>query len=87
MDKARKTEIMKEFALKEGDTGSSEVQVALLTQRIKEMTEHLKQHRKDTHSRRGLQLMVEKRRKHLRYLYRTKHDVYLDLIKRLGLRR
>ncbi|MDK2858348.1 MAG: small subunit ribosomal protein [Verrucomicrobiota bacterium] len=87
MDQAVKTEIKKEYQLGERDTGSVEVQVALLSSRIAELTEHLKTHKKDNSSRRGLITMVNKRRKLLSYL--SKKDVarYKELIQRLGLRR
>jgi small subunit ribosomal protein S15 len=87
VDQAVKTEIKKEYQLGERDTGSVEVQVALLSSRIAELTEHLKTHKKDNSSRRGLITMVNKRRKLLSYL--SKKDVarYKELIQRLGLRR
>jgi len=84
---ARKAEIIKEFASKEGDNGSPEVQVALLTEHIKNLTEHLKQHRKDFTSRRGLLKMVGQRSKLLRYLRTRDQARYQELIQRLGLRR
>ena len=82
-----KDELIKEFATAEGDTGSPEVQVALLTARINHLTEHLKDHHKDHHSRRGLLQLVGRRRRLLQYL--QVHDVerYRSLIQRLGLRR
>ena len=83
-DKAR---VMKEFATKEGDTGSPEVQVAILTSRISTLTEHFKTHKKDNHSRRGLLMMVAQRRKLLDYLKKNDEGRYQDLIKRLGIRR
>ena len=82
-----KKQIMAEYATTEGDTGSPEVQVALLTQRIKDLTEHSRQHKHDHHSRRGLLLMVGRRRRLLRYLEATDIERYRSLIKRLGLRR
>lgn len=87
MDQATKADIKKDYQKSDRDTGSVEVQVALLTSRITELTEHLKVHKKDHSSRRGLLTMVNKRRKLLSYL--TKKDVtrYQELIKRLGLRR
>ena len=87
LDAATKAKIMTEFATHEGDTGSPEVQVAMLTQRIKDLTEHLKEHKHDHHSRRGLLLLVGQRRRLLQYL--TKKDInrYRSLIERLGLRR
>lgn len=78
--------IVKNYQLSAADTGSSEVQVALLTSRIKYLTEHFKVHRKDFHSRRGLQALVNKRRKLLRYLKANSINRYRDLIKRLELR-
>lgn len=83
----RKIEIVKEFATESGDTGSPEVQVALLTEHIKNLTEHLKTHRKDYASRRGLLKMVGKRSKLLRYIRTRDAERYQHLIKRLGLRR
>ena len=82
-----KNKVMKEFATKEGDTGSPEVQVAVLTSRISTLTEHFKTHKKDNHSRRGLLMMVAQRRKLLDYLKRKDEARYQDLIKRLGIRR
>ncbi|MEM8850359.1 MAG: 30S ribosomal protein S15 [Pseudomonadota bacterium] len=82
-----KNRLIKEYATKEGDTGSPEVQVAILTSRIATLTEHFKTHKKDNHSRRGLLMMVAQRRKLLDYV-RGKHESrYADLIKRLGIRR
>jgi small subunit ribosomal protein S15 len=83
----KKREIVSRFGRGENDTGSAEVQVALLTERINELTEHLRGHRKDHHSRRGLLMLVGKRRRLLQYLQRTDLDRYRDLIKELGLRR
>jgi len=83
----RRREIVHEFQRKPDDTGSSEVQVALLTERIQGLTEHLKNHQKDHHSRRGLLLMVSKRRALLDYLRRRDNERYAALIQRLGLRR
>ena len=82
-----KKQIITEYATGEGDTGSPEVQVALLTQRIKDLTEHSRQHKHDHHSRRGLLLLVGRRRRLLRYLEATDIERYRSLIKRLGLRR
>ena len=84
---ARKAEIIKEFAREEGDTGSPEVQIALLTDDIKSLTEHLKVHRKDFTSRRGLLMKVGRRTKLLRYLRGRSPERYANLIARLGLRR
>lgn len=83
----KKSEILKEFGLHETDTGSPEAQVALLTFRINTLTEHLKFHKHDHHSRRGLLLMVGRRRGLLKYLAANNIDRYRDLISRLGLRR
>lgn len=82
-----KKQIMADFATTEGDTGSPEVQIAMLTQRIKDLTEHSRDHKHDHHSRRGLLLLVGKRRRLLRYLESTDIERYRALIKRLGLRR
>lgn len=82
----RKAEVIKEYATKAGDTGSPEVQVAILTERIRNLTEHLKDHKKDSHSRRGLLVMVGQRRSLLGYLKRKDEQRYKDLIARLGLR-
>ena len=83
----RKQALIKEHAREEGDTGSPEVQVAILTDRIKNLTEHFKGHKKDNHSRRGLLMMVNKRRSLLDYLRKTDGQRYLDLIAKLGLRK
>ena len=83
----RKEELVKEFATKEGDTGSPEVQVAILTERITNLTEHLKTHAKDFHSRRGLLMMVGQRRRLLDYVKKKETKRYENLIKRLGIRR
>lgn len=83
----RKQELIKEFATKEGDTGSPEVQIAILSERIKNLTEHLKEHNKDFHSRRGLLIMVGQRRSLLDYLKGKEVSRYEDVIARLGLRR
>jgi small subunit ribosomal protein S15 len=82
-----KAEIIETFRVHEQDTGSAEVQVAVLTRRIKDLTEHLNVHKHDLHSRRGLQVMVGKRRRMLTYLNRTSPERYRELIARLGLRR
>ena len=82
-----KTRLIKEFATKEGDTGSPEVQVAILTSRINTLTEHFKAHKKDNHSRRGLLMMVAQRRKLLDYLKSRDEGRYQALIARLGIRR
>ncbi len=85
--KERKAVIIGEHAKHEGDTGSPEVQIALLTSRIREVSEHLQSHKHDYASRRGLVLMVGKRNRLLKYLARTNREAYLALIKRLGLRK
>ena len=87
MTKERKQEIINTFKRDENDTGSSEVQIALLTERITELTEHLKVHPKDNHSRRGLLKMVGKRRNLLNYLARTDLEKYKDIAQKLSLRK
>jgi len=87
LEAAVKQKIVAEYATHEGDTGSPEVQVALLTQRITDLTEHLKQHTHDHHSRRGLLLLVGQRRRLLKHLEKTHIERYRALIERLGLRR
>ena len=87
LDSATKQSIMTEYATHEGDTGSPEVQIAMLTQRIKDLTEHLKEHKHDHHSRRGLLLLVGQRRRLLGYLQKIDIERYRRLIERLGLRR
>lgn len=87
ISKEKKTAIIKEFARSEGDTGSPEVQIAVLTERIQELTEHLKEHPKDHHSRRGLLKMVGQRRGLLAYLKDKDIERYRALIERLGLRK
>ena len=84
---ARKQELVRDYARKEGDTGSPEVQIAILSERIKNLTEHLSTHNKDFHSRRGLLVMVGQRRSLLDYLKRTDPGRYETVIERLGLRR
>jgi len=86
-DAETKKQIIAEYATTEGDTGSPEVQIALLSHRIAHLTEHLKQHKHDHHSRRGLLLLVGQRRRLLRYLESVDVERYRSLIKRLGLRR
>ena len=83
----RKEELIKDFATKDGDTGSPEVQIAILTERITNLTEHFKGHKKDNHSRRGLLKMVSQRRKLLDYTKAKDEARYKDIIKRLGIRR
>ena len=87
LDAAVKQKIISEYATAEGDTGSPEVQVAMLTTRIRDLTEHLREHQHDHHSRRGLLLLVGQRRRLLRYLESVDVERYRSLIKRLGLRR
>lgn len=87
MDTAKKQEIISKYQTHEGDTGSPEVQVALLTERINHLTEHLKTHKKDNHSRRGLFKMVGQRRGLLKYLEKTDIERYRSLIESLGLRK
>lgn len=87
MDTATKQDIKNEYATHESDTGSVEVQVAILTARIKELTEHLKQHKKDNSTRRGLQNMVSRRRRLLDYLHNKDVARYQAIIQKLGLRR
>ena len=83
----RKQELIQKYGRSEGDTGSAEVQIALLTERINELTEHLRSHRKDHHSRRGLLMLVGKRRRLLRYLESSDLDRYRQVVSDLGLRR
>ncbi len=83
----RKQEVMAEYATEKGDTGSVEVQVAVLTERINNLTGHMQSHKKDLHSRRGLLLLVNRRRKLLDYIKKKDDGRYQDLIKRLELRR
>ena len=87
IEKNEKSVIMQDYARHEKDTGSPEVQVALLTTRITQLTDHLRTHSHDEHSRRGLLTLVGQRRRHLKYLSQSKPDVYRELIARLGLRR
>ncbi len=87
IEKNEKSVIMQDYARHEKDTGSPEVQVALLTTRITQLTDHLRTHSHDEHSRRGLLTLVGQRRRHLKYLSKSKPDVYRELIARLGLRR
>ena len=83
----RKAQVIKEHAREKGDTGSPEVQIAILTSRIQTLTEHFKSHAKDNHSRRGLLMMVNKRRSLLDYLRKEDGQRYMDLIAKLGLRK
>ena len=87
ISKEKKTAIIEEYGRQPGDTGSPEVQVAILTERIRELTEHLKTHQKDHHSRRGLLKMVGKRRGLLDYLMKKDINAYRELIEKLGIRK
>jgi len=87
LQKDEKTSIISEYQTHDGDTGSAEVQVALLTARVNQLTEHLKQHKKDHHSRRGLLMMVGQRRRLLNYLSKKDIERYRSVVNRLGLRR
>jgi small subunit ribosomal protein S15 len=87
LEAAVKQQIIKDYATAESDTGSPEVQVAMLTKRIQDLTEHLRTHKHDHHSRRGLLLLVGRRRRLLNYLHKTDINRYRSLIERLGLRR
>jgi small subunit ribosomal protein S15 len=87
LDAAQKKTILDTYGVHEGDTGSPEAQVALLSKRIRDLTEHLKTHKHDHHSRRGLLLLVGRRRRLLQYLAKTDINRYRSLIARLGLRR
>ena len=87
MTQAEKTEIMQQYATHEGDTGSPEVQIAVLTKRINDLTEHLKIHKKDHHSRRGLLKMVGHRRNLLAYLQKVDIERYRSIIAKLGIRK
>jgi small subunit ribosomal protein S15 len=84
---APKKQLVTDYAIKDGDTGSPEVQVAIMTQRIRELTEHLKQHKHDFSSRRGLLMLAARRARLLKYLQNTDRERYLSLIQRLGLRK
>lgn len=87
MTKERKQEVINTYKREEKDTGSPEVQIALLTERINELTEHLKVHKKDNHSRRGLLKMVGKRRNLLNYLAKKDVNIYREIVEKLGLRK
>jgi len=87
LERATKEQIIKDFGRQEGDTGSPEVQIALLSARISQLTEHLKEHSHDEHSRRGLLKLVGQRRRQLKYIAKKDPETYRDLLKRLGLRR
>ncbi len=86
MFREEKAQIAKKFMMHERDTGSTAVQIALLTHRIRYLTEHVKKHKKDVHSRYGLQRLVEKRKKLMRYLKRKDYKTYVKVLKELGLR-
>ncbi len=87
LTKERKQELVEKFGEGDADTGKAEVQIALLTERINQLTQHLRTHRKDHHSRRGLLMLVGRRRRFLKYLQRTDLERYRALIRELGLRR
>lgn len=87
LSKRQKDNAIKDTRRHDGDTGSPEAQVALLTKQIDELAKHLKKHKKDFHSRRGLLQMVANRRKHLKYLARKDHNAYQALLEKLGLKR
>ena len=87
LDKDIKEKIIKKYAVKKGDTGSSEIQIALLSTQIDKLADHLKIHKKDVHSRRGLLVMVSKRRRLLKYLREKDQKRYADLLKKTGLRK
>lgn len=87
LKKEEKTEVIKEVKTHDKDTGSPEVQIAIFTENIKKLTDHLKNHKKDNHSRRGLLKMVSKRRKLLDYLMKTNKKRYNEVVKKLGLRK
>ena len=86
IESERKKEVISEYALKDGDTGSPEIQIAILTERISNLTEHFKTHNKDNHSKRGLVSLVNKRKKLLNYLSKKNKSEYSDLIKKLNIR-
>ncbi len=86
MFREEKAQIAKKFMMHERDTGSTAVQIALLTRRIRYLTEHVKRHKKDVHSRYGLQKLVEQRKKLMKYLKRTDYKTYVKVLKELGLR-
>jgi len=87
LSKSEKQQIIRDYGRSPQDTGSPEVQIAILTRRINQLTEHLKVHKHDEHSRRGLLRMVGKRRRHLTYLSRTDPERYKEVVRRLGLRK
>ncbi len=87
MKREAKKKLIKKYAKHDGDTGSARVQVAILTERIKDLTQHLKTHKKDIHSRRGLLKLVGQRRRHLQYLKHKNREEYEALIEKLGIRK
>jgi small subunit ribosomal protein S15 len=87
LDRERKTAIISQYAVHDGDTGSADVQIAVLTSRINELSEHLKAHKNDHHSRRGLLQMIGQRKRLLAYINKTDVNHYRDIIVRLGLRK
>ena len=87
LTKEKKQELIGQYGREDGDTGSAEVQIALLTERINDLTQHLRAHSKDHHSRRGLLMLVGQRRRHLRYLQRKDIERYRAIVSELGLRR
>ena len=87
LETERKTDIIQQFQQHDGDTGSAEVQIAMLTERINHLTQHLRVHRKDHHSRRGLLMMVGQRRRQLAYLNKTDVERYRNIVAKLGLRK
>ena len=87
LSKEEKAKIVKEFQTKDGDTGSAEVQIALLTHQINKLTEHMEKHKKDFHSNRGLLILVGKRRKQLEFLKGTDVNRYREIVKKLNLRK
>ncbi|MBH10267.1 MAG: 30S ribosomal protein S15 [Candidatus Marinimicrobia bacterium] len=86
ISKEEKKEIIEKFGKNDGDTGSSEVQIAILTHRIRELTDHVKVHKKDNHTRRGLVQLVSRRKKLLKYLTKKHADSYVKIVKELGIR-
>ena len=87
LEKSVKTEIIEQYRVHEGDTGSPEVQIAVLTKRIRDLTEHLKVHKKDNHSRRGMYKMIGRRRNLLNYLKKNDIERYRTIIEKLGIRK
>jgi len=87
LDKVKKKEIITEYAIREGDTGSSQVQVAVLTNRINQLAEHMKANKHDQHSRRSLMRLIGQRKRHLAYLNKKDVEIYRNIISKLGLRK